>query len=208
MQLQQAVRDLSLQVQQGEAERQRPEQRLLAVQGRARSRVGVDTRTPGRPDAFAGYETETQWRDWAIVFRSYAALVNPDLDAAMQQAKQNAVPMRSDAFGSDELKAASTDLYHLLLHLVKGVALDKVINAGPGGAGDMARVLQHIRTAAPQQSGRPVAAVASARFHRIILCSAGGVRTRDEGLPEHRPRGDFGCHEHWHGHEPVAPGGR
>ena len=39
--------------------------------------IGVDTRNLGRPSQFNG--TDSAWRDWSVVFRSYAALVHPAL---------------------------------------------------------------------------------------------------------------------------------
>ena len=39
-------------------------------------KIGVDTRNLGRPSQFNG--TDSAWRDWSVVFRSYAALVHPD----------------------------------------------------------------------------------------------------------------------------------
>ena len=40
-------------------------------------KIGVGTRNLGRPSQFNG--TDSAWRDWSVVFRSYAALVHPAL---------------------------------------------------------------------------------------------------------------------------------
>jgi len=91
-------------------------------------RIGIDTRNLGRPDSFDG--TDGRWRDWSIVFRSYSLLVNPLLGQLMEQAERLDVPALATTLASDAHKEAAGELYHLLLHLTKGAALDRVVNAG------------------------------------------------------------------------------
>ena len=49
-------------------------------------KIGVDTRNLGRPPQFNG--TDSAWRDWSVVFRSYAALVHPALKVEMQRVER------------------------------------------------------------------------------------------------------------------------
>ena len=81
----------------------------------------LDTRNLGRPCQFNG--TDSAWRDWSVVFRSYAALVHPALKDEMQ---------RVERLSTAETNAGllEGDLYHLLLHSTSGPALDRVVNAG------------------------------------------------------------------------------
>ena len=44
-------------------------------------KIGVDTRNLGRLSQFNG--ADRAWRDWSVVFRSYAALVHPALKEEM-----------------------------------------------------------------------------------------------------------------------------
>ena len=122
--LQNQIQALTLQVQQ--------QQQGGGVQGLGGQprRLGVDTRTLGRPDHFEG--TDAKWRDWAVVFRSYCALVDPLLTGLMQAAEVQPDPALRARLATDQERDASTALYHLLLHLTKGPALDRVINAGDG----------------------------------------------------------------------------
>ena len=65
--------------------------------------------------------------DWSVVFRSYAAMVNPTLTDEMQRV---ATAETNAGLLEGEQVQASTDLYHLLLHSTSGPALDRVVNAG------------------------------------------------------------------------------
>ena len=49
-------------------------------------KIGVDTRNLGRPSQFNG--TDSAWRDWSVVFRSYAALVHPAPKDEMQRVER------------------------------------------------------------------------------------------------------------------------
>ena len=138
-----AVNQLQQQLAAGDAARVTLEAEVLRLQGAPaagagggggqgptrRDRVGIDTRNLGRPSSFNG--SDDRWRDWAVVFRSYAALVNPALQHEMLAAETEATPvLNSSLLGDDEVQA-STELYHLLLHSCTQTALDRVVNAGP-----------------------------------------------------------------------------
>ena len=129
---------LMAQIQHQQADRLEMERRLQAAEETrangagpvVRQRVGVDTRNLGRPEAFDG--TDAKWRDWSIVFKSYSLLMTPRLEVLMREAEQSDVPEQRASLKSKENRAASSDLYHLLLHLTRGQALDRTINAGDG----------------------------------------------------------------------------
>jgi len=95
-----------------------------------RPRVGIDTRNIGKPESFSG--EDSRWRDWAVVFRSYSCLVNPRLEPLMKDAERRLDPALKSLLATDEDKGACQDLYHLLLHLTRSQALDRVVNASPG----------------------------------------------------------------------------
>ena len=91
-------------------------------------KIGVDTRNLGRPSQFNG--TDSAWRDWSVVFRSYAALVHPPLKDDMQRVERLSTAETNAGLLDEEQVQASTDFYHLLLHSTSGTALDRVVNAG------------------------------------------------------------------------------
>ena len=78
-------------------------------------KIGVDTRNLGRPSQFNG--TYSAWRDWSVVFRSYAALVHPALKGEMQRVERLPTAETNAGLLDDEQVQASSDDYHLLLHL-------------------------------------------------------------------------------------------
>ena len=90
--------------------------------------IGVDTRNLGRPSQFNG--TDSGWRDWSVVFRSYAARVHPALKDEVQRVERLSTAETNVGLIETEQVLASTDLYHLLLHSTSGAALDRVVNAG------------------------------------------------------------------------------
>ena len=68
------------------------------------------TRNFGRSSQFHG--TDSAWRDWSIVFRSYAALVHPALKVEMQRVERLPTAENNAGRVDDEQVQASTDLYH------------------------------------------------------------------------------------------------
>ncbi len=48
----------------------------------------------------------------------------------MEQASKGTTPVTINLIQEPEIKEASSELYHLLIHLTRGPALDRVINAG------------------------------------------------------------------------------
>ena len=91
-------------------------------------KIGVDTRNLGMLSQFDGADRD--WRDWSVVFRSYAALVHSALKEEMQRVERLSTAETNAGLIENEQVQASTDLYHLLLHSTSGPALDRVVNAG------------------------------------------------------------------------------
>ena len=78
-------------------------------------KIGVDTRNLGRLSQFNG--TVSSWRDWSVVFRSYAALVHPALKGEMLRVERLLTAETNAGLLNDEQVQARSDDYHLLLHL-------------------------------------------------------------------------------------------
>ena len=97
----------------------------------AATRLGIDARQLGKPDKFDS--TDAKFKDWSIVFRSYASLANSEI-AVVMRASELGEPVRNDEL-PDERRQASVELYHLLLNLCTGTAFNKVVNAGESEGG-------------------------------------------------------------------------
>ena len=91
-------------------------------------KIGVDTRNLGRLSQFNG--TDSAWRVWLVVFRSYAALVHPALKDEMQRVEKLSTAETNAGLLEGAQVQASSDLYHLLLRSTSEPALDRVVNAG------------------------------------------------------------------------------
>ena len=78
-----AVQSVQAQLMASEAAQAHVERLGRAAGGR---KISVDTRNLGRPSQFNG--TDSAWRDWSVVFRSYAALVDPALKEEMQRVER------------------------------------------------------------------------------------------------------------------------
>jgi len=96
--------------------------------------LGVDTRILGKPDTFDG--SKEKWRDWSVVFASYATLVNTEIKVGMEKVEAGHDQALSNL--NQKCAKAAHELHHMLLHLTKQHALDQVLNAGTGeGYGDL-----------------------------------------------------------------------
>ena len=89
--------------------------------------LGIDTRLLGKPETFVG--EEAKFKDWTTITRSYCALVNPLLREEMKDAETRNTPILRANLEDAEAEA-SAEMYHLLLHLTRGSALDIVTGAG------------------------------------------------------------------------------
>ena len=87
----------------------------------------IDTRILGKPDAFHG--EKAKWRDWSVILRSYTSVLNSQLGDLMKKAESSDAPVLN-AVIDDSHVPSSNQLYFILLMLCRGIALDKVVNAG------------------------------------------------------------------------------
>ena len=103
-----------------------------------------------------GLLSSMAWRDWSVVFRSYAALVHPALKDEMQRVERLSIAETNAGLVEAEQVQASTDHYHLLLHSTSGPALDRVVNAGSAEGLCASKLLEqrydpHIRSRTARQ---------------------------------------------------------
>ena len=90
--------------------------------------MGVDTRLLGKPSDFQG--TQEAWRDWSAVFKGYVGAVLPRLQRLMPDAQSSATAIVNATILEDVDRAASAQLYWMLLMICKGAALNIVLLAG------------------------------------------------------------------------------
>ena len=85
----------------------------------------IDTRGLLKPQSFAG--KDQQWTDWAFIFRSYCSLLSPRLRELMENAQVPPVPIGVPLDAVDQ--SLSRDLFHLLVLVCKGPAMQEVRRA-------------------------------------------------------------------------------
>ena len=90
--------------------------------------VGVDTRLLGKPGDFSG--AQEAWRDWSTVFMGYAGAAIPRLQKLMDIAAKATEPTPNATIIDDDVRAASAQLYWMMLMICKGAALNTVFLAG------------------------------------------------------------------------------
>jgi hypothetical protein len=78
-----------------------------------------------KPQPSAGHDH--QWIDWAFIFRSYCSLLSPRLRELMENAQVQPVALGSPLDAVDQ--ALSRDLFHLLVLVCKGPAMQEVRRA-------------------------------------------------------------------------------
>ena len=128
-------------------------------------RLNVDARQLNKPDVFHG--EDKKWRDWEIVFRSYAVLANPELETLLRHAESLKDPIEMGTLTPKE-KLAGRELYHILISMVRGQALDKVVNAGEFNGLEAWRLATYrsIRSKAEESDGRSVGDVIAVELRR------------------------------------------
>ena len=89
-----------------------------ARQGAHAQSVGVDTRLLGKPSDFSG--DQHAWRDWSAVFKGYAGAAIPRLQGLMKAATDAEDPCVNATVLDEEDRAASAQLYWMLLMICKG----------------------------------------------------------------------------------------
>ena len=88
----------------------------------------MDTRLLGKPSDFSG--AQDAWRDWRTAFKGYAGAAIPRLQKLMVDAAKATEPTPNATILDDEDRAASAQLYWMMLMICKGAALNTVFLAG------------------------------------------------------------------------------
>ena len=114
--------------QQAASELETLRQELRAPQRATSPTVGVDTRLLGKPGVFSG--AQEAWRDWSAVFRGYAGAAVPRLQKLMGEAAKATSPVPNVTILKEEDRAASAQLYWMMLMICKGAAKNIVFLAG------------------------------------------------------------------------------
>ena len=90
---------------------------------------GIDTRSLGKPEIFEG--KMEKWKDWYIVVKSYISAIDHNAGPLMNRAETSSLPILNVNLDA-ATRAISTQLYYVLTMTCRGVALDRVVNAGSG----------------------------------------------------------------------------
>ena len=77
-----------------------------AGKGTDSTRLGIDVKRLGQPDKFDG--SDSKFRDWCIVFKSYVTVGNSEMGALLREAELGNARRNADM--SDSERAASTEL--------------------------------------------------------------------------------------------------
>ena len=94
----------------------------------AHSQTGlIDTRTLGKPETFKGDANE--FADWQFIFKSYMSCVNPLFAELLERVEASKVPV-PNRFLKENERAMSSQLYFVLVMLLRNRALDIAYNAG------------------------------------------------------------------------------
>ena len=117
--------------------------------------------TRGTSGGLLSSMVQTAWRDWSVVFRSYAALVHPALKEEMQRVERMSTAETNAGLFETEQVQASTDFHCLLLHSTSGPALDRVVNAGSRRAPCMAAFGRKVRPTGEIENSRGTLELAS-----------------------------------------------
>ena len=140
-------------------------------------KIGVDTRNLGRPPQFNG--TDSAWRDWSVVFRSYAALVHPTLRTEMQRVER--LPTAENNAGLID-DGTDTSEYRPL-----SIASAQHFGSSSGSRGEcwigrrtpcLAAVGRKVRPTHQIKNSRATLELASVRLLWRHACKARGIRAR------------------------------
>ena len=110
------------------ANERRQEVRGAPLRGTQATGVGVDTRLLGKPSDISG--AQDAWRAWSTVFKGYAGAAVPRLQKLMDTEAKATEPTPNATILDDDDRAASSQLYWMLLMICKGAALNTVFLAG------------------------------------------------------------------------------
>ena len=106
----------------------RQEVRGAPLRGTQATGVRVETRLLGKPSDFSG--AQDAWRDWSTVFNGCAGAAIPRLQKLTDDAAKAAAPIPNATIPEENNRAASTQLYWMMLMICKGAALNIVFLAG------------------------------------------------------------------------------
>ena len=81
-------------------------------------------------DSFDG--SQKAWRDWNVVTKNYATLLDKRMSAIMREAELGAQSVANSNMVDDDTRLASQKLFYLLVTSCRGPALDRIVNAGQG----------------------------------------------------------------------------
>ena len=87
----------------------------------------IDTQTLGKPETFKGDANE--FADWQFIFKSYMSCVNPLFAELLERVEASKVPV-PNRFLKENERAMSSQLYFVLVMLLRNRALDIAYNAG------------------------------------------------------------------------------
>ena len=87
----------------------------------------IDTRTLGKPETFKGDANE--FAAWQFIFKSYMSCVNPLFAELLERVEASKVPV-PNRFLKENERAMSSQLYFVLVMLLRNRALDIAYNAG------------------------------------------------------------------------------
>ena len=88
----------------------------------------MDTRLLEKPSDFSG--AQDAWRDWSTLFKGVAGAAMPRLQKLMDDAAKATEPTPNATILDDDDRAASAQLYLMMLMICKGAALNAVFLAG------------------------------------------------------------------------------
>jgi len=90
----------------------------------------LDARALRGVDPFDG--SQKAWRDWSVVTKNYAALLDKRMSRILREAELGAQSVANSNMVDDETRHASQKLFYLLVSSCRGPALDRVVNASDG----------------------------------------------------------------------------
>ena len=88
----------------------------------------MDTRLLEKPSGFSG--AQDVWRDWSTVLKVYAGATIPSLQKLMDNAAKATEPTPNATILDDDDRAASAQLYWMVLMICTDAALNTVFLAG------------------------------------------------------------------------------
>ena len=101
------------------------EVRGAPLRGTQATGVGVDTRLLGKPSDFSG--AQDAWRVWSTLFNRCAGAAIPRLQKLMDDAAKAAAPIPNATILEENDRAASTQLFWMMLMICNGGALSSIV---------------------------------------------------------------------------------